>query len=46
MSNKVFNRLLAVVLAICMIVTAAHLIYAIEAYQKCSIIYFIGKEMW
>jgi len=46
MSNKIFYRLLITVLAVCMIATIAHLIYAIDAYQHCSIIYFIGKELW
>lgn len=46
MSDKNFYRLLIAVLAVCMIATIAHLIYAIDAYQHCSIIYFIGKELW
>ena len=46
MSDKIFYRLLIVVLAVCMIATIAHLIYAVDAYQHCSIIYFIGKELW
>ncbi len=46
MRDKIFFRLLAVVLAVCIIATAVHLIWAIHAYQNCSIIYFIGKELW
>ena len=46
MSNKIFIRLLVAVLAVCFLATAVHLIYAIEAYQNCSIICFIGKELW
>ena len=46
MSNKIFYRLLIAVLAVCMIATIVHLIYAIDAYQHCSIICFIGKELW
>ncbi len=46
MSNKIFYRLLIAVLAVSMIATIAHLIYAVDAYQHCSIIYFIGKELW
>ncbi|MBQ8747925.1 MAG: hypothetical protein IJZ08_08695 [Clostridia bacterium] len=46
MSDKLFTRLLIAVLAVCLIATAAHLVYAIDAYQHCSIIYFIGKELW
>ena len=46
MSDKIFYRLLAAVLAMCILGTAAHLIWAIDAYQRCSIIYFIGRELW
>lgn len=34
------------VLGVCLALTAAHLIYTVYAYQHCSIIYFIGKELW
>ncbi len=37
---------LLTVLGICLALTAAHLIYTVYAYQHCSIIYFIGKELW
>ena len=46
MSNKIFYRLLIAVLAVCMIATIAHLIYAVDAYQHCSIIEFIARELW
>jgi len=46
MRDKIFIRLLIVVLVVCLLATAWHLIYAIDAYQHCSIIYFIGKELW
>ena len=46
MSDKIFTRLLITVLAVCLILTIVHLAYAIYAYQHCSIIYFIGKELW
>jgi len=46
MSDRIFIRLLVAVLAVCMIATAAHLVYTIHAYQHCSIIYFIGGELW
>ena len=36
----------AAVLALCILLTAAHVIYAVWAYQHCSIIYFIGGELW
>ncbi|MBR6708155.1 MAG: hypothetical protein IKL84_00590 [Clostridia bacterium] len=46
MRDKLFIRLLILVLAVCLVLTIAHLAYAIYAYQHCSIIYFIGKELW
>ena len=33
-------------LGICLALTVAHFIYAVYAYKHCSIIYFIGKELW
>ena len=32
--------------AVCLLLTAAHLFYAVYAYQHCSIIQFIAKEPW
>ena len=46
MSDKIFIRLLIVILAVCLVLTAAHLAYAIYAYQHCSIIEFIARELW
>lgn len=46
MSDKIFLRLLIAVLAVCLVLTITHLAYAIYAYQHCSIIFFIGKELW
>lgn len=46
MKERTFRILLWSVLAICLALTAAHLAYAIYAYQHCSIIYFIAKELW
>ena len=46
MSDKIFIRLLITVLAVCLVLTIAHLAYAVYAYQHCSIICFIGKELW
>ena len=37
---------LMAVVAICIVLTVAHLIYDIYAYQHCSIIYFVAKELW
>ena len=46
MKNRVFLAILFSVLGVCLAWTLAHMIYAIYAYQHCSIIYFIGKELW
>lgn len=46
MTEKAFTYVLIAVLAVCLLATAAHAIYAIDAYQRCSIIYFIGEELW
>jgi hypothetical protein len=46
MKNRVFLAILFSVLGVCLALTLAHMIYAIYAYQHCSIIYFIGKELW
>ena len=27
-------------------IVSAHFIYAVYAYEHCSIIYFVGKELW
>ena len=46
MKDRTFSILLYVLIGIFIALTVAHLIYAIYAYQHCSIIYFIGKELW
>ena len=46
MKEKRYIRLLWVVLILCIILTIAHMIYVINAYQQCSIIQFIAKELW
>ncbi|MGN1445985.1 MAG: hypothetical protein ACI4WV_06780 [Eubacteriales bacterium] len=46
MKNRTFSIVLLTVIGICLALTVAHLIYVIYAYQHCSIIYFIGKELW
>jgi hypothetical protein len=46
MKNRTFLIALFAVLAVCLLLTAAHMIYAAYAYRHCSIIYFIGKELW
>jgi len=46
MKSKTFRKLALAVVAVCLIFTIVHTVYAIYAYQHCSIIYFIGKELW
>ncbi|MCD8357112.1 MAG: hypothetical protein LUE11_11175 [Clostridia bacterium] len=46
MDKDIFRNILLVLIGICLALTIAHLIYAVYAYQHCSIIYFIAKELW
>lgn len=46
MKESTFYKLLFVITAVCLLLTAAHLCYAVYAYQHCSIIQFIAKEPW
>ena len=46
MKERTFWILLGTVLGLCLVLTVAHALYAVYAYQHCSIIYFIGKELW
>jgi hypothetical protein len=46
MSDRVFAKILVGVVAVCALLTLAHFIYAVYAYQHCSIIQFIAKELW
>lgn len=46
MKSRTFYIVLFSVLGVCVALTLAHFIYAIYAYQHCSIIYFVGKELW
>lgn len=46
MKDKTFRILLLSLLGLCLVLTIGHLVYAIYAYQHCSIIYFIGRELW
>ncbi len=46
MKKRTFLILLTIMLSVCIALTAAHIIYAYRAYEQCSIIYFIGKELW
>jgi len=46
MKNSTFIKVLYMVLIICVLLTIVHLVYAVYAYQHCSIIQFIAKELW
>ena len=46
MKDRTFTIVLCTVIGICLALTIAHFIYEIYAYKHCSIIYFIGKELW
>ena len=46
MKDRTFLIVLSILVGVCIALTAAHFIYAIHAYRHCSIIYFIGKELW
>lgn len=46
MDDRRFFRILLAVTLVCLALTAAHFLYALYAYQHCSIIYFIGRELW
>ncbi len=46
MKEKTFWIVFCSIVGICLVLTIAHFIYTIYAYQYCSIIYFIGKELW
>ena len=46
MKHRTFSILLWSVIGLCLALTIAHIAYAFYAYEHCSIIYFIGKELW
>ena len=46
MSNRIFTRVLLWLVILCLALTVAHLIWILYAYQHCSIIEFIAKELW
>lgn len=46
MKSRVFTKILICVIAVCLLLTIAHVIYAAYAYQHCSIIQFIARELW
>lgn len=46
MNSKTFTTLLVAITFLCALLTVAHMLYAIDAYSRTSIIYFIAKELW
>ena len=46
MKEKTFGIIIVAVLAICLAATIAHVAWSVYAYDHCSIIYFISKELW
>ena len=46
MKERAFLIVLYTTVGLCAVLTLVHLIYAIYAYQHCSIIYFVSKELW
>lgn len=46
MDKRAYRILLLTVLCLCLCLTVAHFVYDLYAYHHCSIIYFIGKELW
>ena len=46
MSEKTFTRVLIALVAVCLVLTFAHFAWAVYAYQHCSIIEFIARELW
>ena len=46
MKDRTFLAVLFAVIGLCLVLTIAHFVYALYAYEHCSIIYFIGKELW
>ena len=46
MEDRKFRKIVIAVTAVCLALTVAHFIYAANAYEHCSIIHFVGKELW
>ena len=46
MKDKIFSRVMAALVLLGLLLTAAHAAYALYAYQNCSIIYFVAEEPW
>ncbi len=46
MKKKTFLILLFTIAAIGILLTVAHIIYAILAQQNASVVYYVSKELW
>ena len=46
MKDRTYLRVLLCVIGLCLALTLAHMVYAVCAYQHCSIIEFIARELW
>lgn len=46
MTDKVAMKLTVGILTICMLLTIVHVVYINYAYEHCSIIQFIARELW
>ena len=46
MKDRTFSIILYSLLGLCVLLTLAHFAYAVYAYQHCSIIEFIARELW
>ena len=46
MKERTFIIVLFSVIALCALLTAAHLAWDIWAYNHSSVIYFVSKELW
>ena len=46
MKPKTFRILLYGLIALCLLLTAGHFVYARYAYEHASIIQFIARELW
>lgn len=46
MTDKTFQRMVLGVLLLCAAATLLHIAYIFFAYQHCSIVQFIARELW
>lgn len=46
MKQRSFLILLSVVVGVCLLLTLAHFLYVLYTYQHCSILGFVGRELW